>query len=87
MLLVFQTTNIVVKEPEANTLLIDLPVIRNAGTLGNVTIEWIATIDGQFAASDLKVFLGNIQFSPGETMKNLILEILNDDVPEIEEVS
>ncbi|KAK9408413.1 G-protein coupled receptor 98 [Crotalus adamanteus] len=83
---VFQTTNIVVKEPEVNTVLIDLPVIRNAGTLGNVTIEWIATIDRQFAASDLKVFLGNIQFSPGETMKNLTLEILNDDVPEIEEI-
>ncbi|XP_039203977.1 adhesion G-protein coupled receptor V1 isoform X7 [Crotalus tigris] len=83
---VFQTTNIVVKEPEVNTVLIDLPVIRNAGTLGNVTIEWIATIDRQFASSDLKVFLGNIQFSPGETMKNLTLEILNDDVPEIEEI-
>ncbi|ETE65236.1 G-protein coupled receptor 98, partial [Ophiophagus hannah] len=83
---VFQTTNIVVKEPEANAALIDLPVIRNAGTLSNVTVEWIATIDGQFAASDLKVFLGNIQFSPGETMKNLVLEILNDDVPEIEEI-
>uniref|UniRef100_A0A8C5REZ8 Adhesion G protein-coupled receptor V1 n=1 Tax=Laticauda laticaudata TaxID=8630 RepID=A0A8C5REZ8_LATLA len=83
---VFQITNIVVNEPEANTVLIDLPVIRNAGTFSNVTVEWIATIDGQFAASDLKVFLGNIQFSPGEIMKNLILEILNDDVPEIEEI-
>ncbi|XP_063151499.1 adhesion G-protein coupled receptor V1 [Candoia aspera] len=83
---VFQITDIVVKEPEANTVMIDLPIIRNAGTLGNVTIEWIATIDGQFAVSDLNAFLGNVQFFPGEAMKNLTLEILDDDIPEIEEI-
>lgn len=66
---------------------IDLPVIRNAGTLGNVTVQWIASINGQPAVSDLLVFSGNIPFSPGETMKNLTLDIVADGDPEIEEVS
>ncbi|XP_061478182.1 adhesion G-protein coupled receptor V1 isoform X3 [Rhineura floridana] len=83
---VFQITEMSVEEPEFNTVRIDLPVIRNAGTLGNVIVKWIATTNGQLAASDLLEFLGNIQFSPGEAIKNLTLEIVADDVPEIEEV-
>lgn len=66
---------------------IELPIIRNAGTLGNVTIEWIATINGLSADSDLQVSTGNVQFLPGEAMKMLTLEILADNVPEIQEVS
>ncbi|XP_077792347.1 adhesion G-protein coupled receptor V1 isoform X2 [Podarcis muralis] len=83
---VFQITEITVEEPESDTVRIDLPVIRNAGTLGNVTVQWIASINGQPAVSDLLVFSGNIPFSPGETMKNLTLDIVADDDPEIEEV-
>lgn len=87
ILLVFQITEITVEEPETKTVKVDLPIIRNAGTLGNVTITWIATLDGQIADGDLQVFAGAIQFLPGETIKNLTLEIMADDVPEIDEVS
>uniref|UniRef100_A0ABM5FTD0 Adhesion G-protein coupled receptor V1 isoform X1 n=1 Tax=Pogona vitticeps TaxID=103695 RepID=A0ABM5FTD0_9SAUR len=83
---VFQIIEITIEEPETNTVKVDLPVIRNAGTLGNVTVTWIATSDGQLADSDLQEFSGDIHFLPGETMKNLTLEIVADDVPEIEEV-
>ncbi|XP_062985697.1 adhesion G-protein coupled receptor V1 [Elgaria multicarinata webbii] len=83
---VFQITEITVEEPEINTVRIDLPIIRNAGTLGNVTVKWIATTNGQLATSDLRVFSGNVLFLPGEAMRNLTLEIVADGVPEIEEV-
>ncbi|XP_077203699.1 adhesion G-protein coupled receptor V1 isoform X3 [Paroedura picta] len=83
---VFQVTEITVEEPESNTVMIELPIIRNAGTLGNVTVEWVATINGQHATSDLHDSSDNIHFLPGETMQILILNILADDVPEIQEI-
>ncbi|NXL95351.1 GPR98 protein, partial [Alectura lathami] len=83
---VFQITEFTVEEPEFGSVAINLPVIRNAGTLGNVTIQWIATIDGHPADADLQVATGNISFAPGETFQMLLLEILADDVPEIEEI-
>lgn len=75
------------EEPEFGSVSIDLPVIRNAGTLGNVTVHWIATIDGHLAHADLRFATGNITFAPGETFQMLLLEILADDVPEVDEVS
>ncbi|XP_054843539.1 adhesion G-protein coupled receptor V1 [Eublepharis macularius] len=83
---VFQIAEVTVEEPESNTVMIDLPIIRNAGTLGNVTVLWVATINGQHATSDLLDSSGNIHFSPGETMQKLTLEILADDDPEIQEM-
>ncbi|XP_032297180.1 adhesion G-protein coupled receptor V1 isoform X2 [Coturnix japonica] len=83
---VFEITEFTVEEPEFGSVPIDLPVIRNAGTLGNVTVHWIATIDGHLAHDDLKFATGNITFAPGETFQMLLLEILADDVPEIEEI-
>ncbi|XP_019373727.1 PREDICTED: G-protein coupled receptor 98 [Gavialis gangeticus] len=83
---VFQITELTVEEPEFNSVTVSLPIIRNAGTLGNVTVEWVATINGQLAAGDLRVVSGNISFAPGETVQTLLLEILDDDVPEIEEI-
>uniref|UniRef100_A0A8D2L5E0 Adhesion G-protein coupled receptor V1 n=1 Tax=Varanus komodoensis TaxID=61221 RepID=A0A8D2L5E0_VARKO len=83
---VFQITEIAAEEPEVGMVRTDLPIIRNAGTLGNVTVKWIATINGQLATSDLWTFSGDIEFAPGEAMKNLSLEIMADDIPEIEEV-
>ncbi|XP_015282612.1 PREDICTED: G-protein coupled receptor 98 [Gekko japonicus] len=83
---VFQVTEVMVEEPESNTVMIELPIIRNAGTLGNVMVEWVATINGQRATSDLQDSSGNIHFLPGETMQKLTLKILADDVPEIQEI-
>lgn len=84
---VFQITEFTVEEPETGSVSINLPIIRNAGTLGNVTVQWVATISGYPADADLQVALGNITFAPGEAIQMLVLEILADDVPEIEEVS
>lgn len=84
---VFQITEFTVEEPEFGSVTVNLPIIRNAGTLGNVTVQWVATIDGHPADADLRVASGNISFAPGEAFQMLALEILADDVPEIEEVS
>ncbi|KAJ7406541.1 G-protein coupled receptor 98 isoform X1 [Willisornis vidua] len=83
---VFQNTHFTVTEPEFGSVTINLPIIRNAGTLGNVTVHWTATINGHPANEDLHVAEGNITFAPGETIQMLLLEILADDVPEVEEV-
>ncbi|NWX90484.1 GPR98 protein, partial [Nothoprocta pentlandii] len=83
---VFQITEFVVEEPEFGSVAINLPIIRNAGTLGNVTVEWAATVNGQPADADLQVVSGNITFAPGETIQMLLLEILADDDPEIDEI-
>ncbi|NWV12723.1 GPR98 protein, partial [Ptilonorhynchus violaceus] len=83
---VFQNTEFTVEEPEFGSVTINLPIIRNAGTLGNVTVQWAATINGHPADQDLHVTMGNITFAPGEAIQMLLLEILADDVPEVEEI-
>ncbi|XP_016041836.2 adhesion G-protein coupled receptor V1 [Erinaceus europaeus] len=82
----FQITKVIVEEPEFNSVEVKLPIIRNSGTLGIVAVQWVATINGQLATGDLRVVSGNVTFAPGETIQSLLLEVLADDVPEIEEV-
>ncbi|XP_058512174.1 adhesion G-protein coupled receptor V1 [Ochotona princeps] len=82
----FQITKLTVEEPEFSSVEVNLPIIRNSGTLGTVTVQWVATITGQLATGDLQVVSGNVTFAPGETIQTLLLEVLADDVPEIEEV-
>ncbi|XP_074850311.1 adhesion G-protein coupled receptor V1 [Carettochelys insculpta] len=83
---VFQINEVTIEEPEFSSVMVNLPIIRNAGTLGTVTIQWAATIKGQLATGDLRVVSGNVTFGPGEAMRTLLLEILADDEPEIQEV-
>ncbi|XP_075449203.1 adhesion G-protein coupled receptor V1 isoform X3 [Ascaphus truei] len=83
---VFQVTSLTVDEPEFNTVKVNLPIIRNSGTLGNVILQWVGTINGQLATDDLQVASGNVTFAAGETIRTLLLEILPDDIPEIEEI-
>ncbi|KAG9488005.1 hypothetical protein GDO78_007684 [Eleutherodactylus coqui] len=83
---VFQVTSVLVDEPDFNTVPVNLPVIRNAGTLGNVVVQWVATINGEAATDDLRVASGNISFAAGQTLRTLALEIMPDNVPEVEEV-
>ncbi|XP_040275580.1 adhesion G-protein coupled receptor V1 [Bufo bufo] len=83
---VFQVTSISVDEPDFNTVPVNLTVIRNAGTLGNVVVQWVATVNGKVAADDLRVASGNISFAAGQTVRTLLLEVMPDNVPEIEEV-
>lgn len=70
-----------------NTFEVFLPIVRNAGTIGYVSVKWRATINGRPATGDLQPLSGEVSFAPGETMKTLKVEVLADDVPEIEEVT
>lgn len=60
--------------------------MRNAGTIGTVTVKWQATVNGKLAVGDIRPTSGEVTFAPGDTMKKLSVEILADDVPEITEV-
>lgn len=84
---VFQVTSVTVDEPDFNTHSVYLPVIRNAGTLGHVVVQWMATVNGELASGDLRITSGNMSFAAGETIQTLLIEIMADNIPEIEEVS
>ncbi|XP_053337317.1 adhesion G-protein coupled receptor V1 [Clarias gariepinus] len=83
---VFQTAPVTVEEPAANAFQVSLPIVRNAGTIGYVSVKWLATVNGKPATSDLQPASGEVSFAPGETKKTLKVEVLADDVPEIEEI-
>ncbi|XP_073480601.1 adhesion G-protein coupled receptor V1 isoform X2 [Aquarana catesbeiana] len=83
---VFQVTSVTIDEPDFNTVSVYLPIIRNAGTLGNVVVQWMATINGKLASGDLLITSGNVSFSAGETIQTLPIEVIADNVPEIEEI-
>lgn len=76
-----------IEEPTVNAFEVSLPIVRNAGTIGYVSVKWRATIHGRPATGDLQPLSGEVSFAPGDTMKILKVEVLADDVPEIEEVS
>ncbi|XP_061584932.1 adhesion G-protein coupled receptor V1 [Cololabis saira] len=83
---VFQAVPVTVEEPDSNSVEVTLPIVRNAGTIGTVAVEWQATVDGKLAAADVRPTSGEVIFAPGETMKILRVEILADDVPEMTEI-
>ncbi|XP_041856249.1 adhesion G-protein coupled receptor V1 [Melanotaenia boesemani] len=83
---VFQALPITVEEPGSNSVEVTLPIVRNAGTIGTVAVQWQATVNGKLAEGDIRPTSGEVKFAPGETMKTLRLEILADDVPEITEI-
>ncbi|XP_017551078.2 adhesion G-protein coupled receptor V1 isoform X2 [Pygocentrus nattereri] len=83
---VFQAEPMTIEEPGVNAFEVSLPIVRNAGTIGYVTVRWQATVNGRPATGDLRPLSGEVSFAPGETMKTLKVEVLADDVPEIEEI-
>ncbi|XP_026067280.1 adhesion G-protein coupled receptor V1 [Carassius auratus] len=83
---VFQAAPITVEEPAVNAFEVSLPIVRNAGTIGDVDVQWRATVNGRPATGDLRPLSGEVRFAPGETLKTLKVEVLADDEPEIEEV-
>lgn len=83
---VFQALPVTVEEPESNSVEVTLPVVRKAGTIGTVAVQWKATVNGQLAEGDIRPTSGEVKFAPGETMKTIKVEILADDIPEITEV-
>ncbi|XP_075960449.1 adhesion G-protein coupled receptor V1 [Anarhichas minor] len=83
---VFQAVPVTIEEPGSNSMEVKLPIVRNAGTIGTVVVQWQATVNGKLAVGDIQPTSGEITFAPGETMKMLRVEILADDVPEITEI-
>ncbi|KAE8292326.1 hypothetical protein D5F01_LYC09693 [Larimichthys crocea] len=83
---VFQAVPVTIEEPGSNSIDVTLPIVRNAGTIGTVVIQWRATVNGKLAVGDIRPVSGEVTFAPGETMKMLRVEILADDVPEITEI-
>uniref|UniRef100_UPI0037E7935A adhesion G-protein coupled receptor V1 n=1 Tax=Semicossyphus pulcher TaxID=241346 RepID=UPI0037E7935A len=83
---VFQAVPVTIEEPESNSVEVTLPIVRNAGTIGTVVVQWQATVNGKLAKGDIRPTSGEVRFAPGETMKTVRVEILADDVPEITEI-
>ncbi|XP_070820196.1 adhesion G-protein coupled receptor V1 isoform X2 [Chaetodon trifascialis] len=83
---VFQAVPVTIEEPGSNSKEVTLPIVRNAGTIGTVVVQWRATVNGKLAVGDIRPTSGEVSFAPGETMKTLRVEILADDVPEITEI-
>ncbi|KAM8885173.1 adhesion G-protein coupled receptor V1 [Spinachia spinachia] len=83
---VFQAVPVTIEEPGSNSLEVKLPIVRNAGTIGTVVVQWQATVNGKLAVGDIRPTSGEVTFAPGETRKTLRVEILADDVPETTEI-
>ncbi|XP_054629148.1 adhesion G-protein coupled receptor V1 isoform X2 [Dunckerocampus dactyliophorus] len=83
---VFHAAPVTIMEPVSNSIDVALPIVRNAGTIGTVVVQWQATVNGKLAVGDIRPTSGDVTFAPGETMKTLRVEILADDVPEITEI-
>ncbi|XP_056232770.1 adhesion G-protein coupled receptor V1 isoform X2 [Seriola aureovittata] len=83
---VFQAVPITIEEPGSNSIEVTLPIVRNAGSIGTVVVQWQATVNGKLAVGDIRPTSGETRFAPGETMKMLRVEILADDVPEVTEI-
>ncbi|KAG7243926.1 hypothetical protein INR49_006081 [Caranx melampygus] len=82
---VFQAAPTTIEEPGSNSVEVTLPIVRNAGSIGTVVVQWQATVNGKLAVGDIRPTSGEVRFAPGETMKTLRVEILADDVPEVTE--
>uniref|UniRef100_A0A3B4G959 Adhesion G-protein coupled receptor V1 n=1 Tax=Pundamilia nyererei TaxID=303518 RepID=A0A3B4G959_9CICH len=76
---------VTIEEPDTDSTVVTLPIVRNAGTIGTVTVKWQATVNGKLAVGDIRPTSGEVTFAPGDTMKTLSVEILADNVPEITE--
>ncbi|KAJ8006188.1 hypothetical protein DPEC_G00125640 [Dallia pectoralis] len=83
---VFQAAPVNMEEPGVNPIQVLLPIVRNAGNIGTVAVQWRATVNGRAADGDLRPVSGEVVFAPGETTKTLRVEVLADDVPEIDEI-
>ncbi|KAM7416521.1 hypothetical protein PAMA_018533 [Pampus argenteus] len=83
---VFQAVPVTIEEPGSNSIEVTLPIVRNAGTIGTVVVQWQATVNDKLAVGDIRPTSGEVRFAPGETMKTLRVEVLADDVPEITEI-
>ncbi|XP_061753493.1 adhesion G-protein coupled receptor V1 [Nerophis ophidion] len=83
---VFRAAPVTVEEPDSEAIDVALPIVRNAGAIGTVVVQWQATVNGKLAVGDIRPTSGEVTFAPGETTKTLRVEVLADDIPEIAEI-
>ena len=61
-------------------------IIRAQGTVGTAYVDYATgdgTAVGSGATPDYKAISGNLTFLPGEDVKTVTLELLDDDIPEV----
>eukprot|EP00794_Sanderia_malayensis_P009868 gene9868-10878_t len=76
----------IVDEPHTGRLQINIPVTRSAGTTGLVNVAWaISSLTGTIQG-DVRIANFSVSFANGETRKNLAIDIIADETPELDEV-
>ncbi|XP_060082724.1 adhesion G-protein coupled receptor V1-like [Ylistrum balloti] len=66
---------------------ISLTVFRDKGTFGNVSVFYYAQsiVEGTTQGTDYRIVPKELFFAKGESNKMILIEILNDDIPEPDE--
>lgn len=59
-----------------------MTVLRSAGTSGSVMLKFITFSGAAEGGQDFVRLSGQLLFGPGETSRDLIMDILDDDIPE-----
>lgn len=80
-----ETKPLVLVEPDGNTpVRVPVKVIREWGSVGIVKVQWKITPSS--FSSDVRRTEGEVGFLTGEFEKEIYIEVLPDDVPEVNEV-
>ncbi|KAL2079822.1 hypothetical protein ACEWY4_025566 [Coilia grayii] len=84
---VFQFTNkslsVIGTEPEQGRNTVILQVMRSFGALSNVTLFWEVE---PAAKQDLLHTIGNVTFSVGQNVSDIILQVSQDKIPELDQI-
>ena len=59
-----------------------MTVVRSLGTYGSVMLNVLTFSGTADSAQDFVPLSGQLLFGPGETSRDLIMEILDDEIPE-----
>ena len=68
---------------EGDTLTI--PVVRTGGTLATVFVQYTSVDRRAAVNNDFLLTSGVLVFTPGQTMREIVVRIVDDDIPETEE--
>lgn len=59
-----------------------MTVLRSAGTYDSVMLKFLTFSGAADGGQDFAPLSGQLLFGPGETSRDLIMDILDDDIPE-----
>ncbi|XP_053406315.1 adhesion G-protein coupled receptor V1-like [Mercenaria mercenaria] len=69
---------------EGDTVSVD--VLRSPSQFGTVTVNWeIQGLGGLNPSQSFQVYEGSLEFLPGENRKTVVLDVLRDNIPELNE--